>query len=116
VNAGHFPPIIINKQKEIRRLKAGCTVIGAFEKLPEIKEEQINLIGDELLMCYTDGLGELVNEYGEYFEESSLEQFIKDNNEVSAKDFAQNLEDKIDDFAKNEGLKDDIAVLLCKLV
>jgi phosphoserine phosphatase RsbU/P len=116
VNAGHFPPIIINKAQEIRRLKAGCTVIGAFDKLPEIKEEQISLKGDELLICYTDGLGELMNENGEYFEDALLEQFIKDNNEVPAVEFARNLESKIDEFSKIDGLKDDIAVLLCKLV
>ena len=115
VNAGHFPPVLLSSENEITRLKAGCTVIGAFDKLPEIKEGLLNLTGKEMLMCYTDGLGELVNENGEYFEESDLFSFIKNNNGKSAQSFANALEQKIDDFSKTNGLQDDIAVLICKL-
>jgi len=115
VNAGHFPPVLVSDNNEIIRLKAGSTVIGAFDKLPEIKEGLISLKGKETLMCYTDGLGELVNEKGEYFEESDLMTFLKENQHKSAQSFANSLEQKIDEFSKNDGLQDDIAVLICKL-
>lgn len=116
VNAGHFPPVLVSAAgSKIKRLKAGCTVIGAFDRLPEIKEGTIALTGDETLMCYTDGLGELINEKGEYFEENDLMTFLEENHNKSAQSFANALEEKIDAFSKTGGLQDDIAVLICKL-
>ena len=42
INAGHYPPVLFQNGK-IKRLTSGCTVIGAFEKLPEITEEIVPL-------------------------------------------------------------------------
>ena len=36
VNSGHNPPIL-HKNGEIKELKCGTTVLGAFEELPEIE-------------------------------------------------------------------------------
>lgn len=114
INAGHYPPVLRNGEEQIR-LNKGCTVIGAFEKLPEITEDQIDLKENALIMSFTDGLADLKNESGEYFDDEKIEKFVGKNYEKGAKEFNEELIKKIDKFRGPMGFVDDIAVLTCKL-
>ncbi len=62
VNAGHNPPILMDKKNGIRLLEDGSTVLGAMHPLPFLNEGFITNLEDFLLFCYTDGLTETVNE------------------------------------------------------
>jgi len=114
INAGHFPPILFSSG-EITRLDKGCTVIGAFEKMPFIEEETIQLKKESLILTFTDGLTELQNETGEYLQDEGLEAFIQENNHMTVNQFNQKLLKKIDRFRGNKGYADDIAILTCKI-
>jgi sigma-B regulation protein RsbU (phosphoserine phosphatase) len=114
INAGHFPPILYNKG-EITHLDKGCTVIGAFEKLPFIEEENLQLEKESLLLTFTDGLTELQNETGDYMQDDGLEAFIVENFHLTVNQFNQKLLKKIDRFRGNKGYADDIAILTCKI-
>ncbi len=114
INAGHFPPILYNAG-EMFRLDKGCTVIGAFEKMPFIEEETIQLKKESLILTFTDGLTELQNETGDYLQDDGLEDFILQNNHLSVNQFNQKLLKKIDRFRGNRGYADDIAILTCKI-
>jgi sigma-B regulation protein RsbU (phosphoserine phosphatase) len=116
VNAGHFPPILMSQEGAVQRLDKGSTVIGAFDKLPKIQEGHIVLGKGDILLCYTDGIGELKNEQGELFEEKVMVRFLEDNKHKSAASISQGLEMAVNDFANEVDFLDDIAVLLCKLV
>jgi len=114
INAGHFPPVLYNN-KEITRLDKGCTVIGAFEKLPEIEETKIDLEHEALILTFTDGLADLQNSDGAYFDDDKTENFVKDNADLSVKDFNDRLLTEINTFRGEEDYSDDIAVLTCKI-
>ena len=114
INAGHFPPVLYNKG-EITRLDKGCTVIGAFEKLPDIEETKIDLDHEALVLTFTDGLADLQNEEGAYFDEDKTEKFVKDNANLSVQDFNDRLLNEINTFRGEEDYSDDIAVLTCKI-
>ena len=90
INAGHFPPYLVNGKK-IKELKTGSTVIGAFDKLPFIKEEQISLEKDALLFCFTDGLADIKNNEGSYFEETKIHEYVFNNSELAAAAFNDKL-------------------------
>jgi phosphoserine phosphatase RsbU/P len=115
VNAGHFPPILYKQDGTISRLKAGCSVIGAFEKLPEIKAGEEDLEQPCIVLSFTDGLGELQNESGEYYEEQNLIPFIKENSSTLPDDFNSKLLEQIEIFRGKEEYNDDIAVITCKV-
>lgn len=115
VNAGHFPPILYKQDGSISRLKAGCSVIGAFEKLPEIKAGEEDLEQPCIVLSFTDGLGELQNESGEYYEEQNLIPFIKENSSTLPDDFNSKLLEQIEIFRGKEEYNDDIAVITCKV-
>ena len=114
INAGHYPPVLINGG-ELRRLQEGTTVIGAFDKLPGIKEEIIDLEKDALILSFTDGLADLTNEQGEYFEDQKIESFVKSHSKLSPVEFNNALMSEIDIFKGEQEYSDDIAVLTCKV-
>jgi len=115
INAGHFPPYLINGG-EIRELKTGSTVIGAFDKLPFIEEEVIQLKSDALLFCFTDGLADLQDDTGVYYEESKVMEFVLANKELSPKAFNEKLITEIENFKGEQQYVDDIAILTTKVL
>src|SRR5690606_27643059 len=58
INAGHNPPVLVWEDKSMQLLETGTTVLGAFDKLPFIEEEQLMIKAPLLLFSYTDGLTE----------------------------------------------------------
>jgi sigma-B regulation protein RsbU (phosphoserine phosphatase) len=114
VNAGHFPPILKMNDK-LLRLDKGCSFIGAFEKLDNIKEESIQLTSEAMIVSFTDGLPDLRNKEEEYFGDNYLEIFVDENFKLSPDEFNQKLLKEIDDFRGGNEIADDIAVLTCKI-
>jgi sigma-B regulation protein RsbU (phosphoserine phosphatase) len=114
INAGHYPPVLIQNGK-LRRLDKGSTVIGAFENLPEIQEENIQLEGETMILSFTDGLADLRNEMGDFFEDSKIEKFAKDHWKLKPTMFNKELMQEINTFKGAQEYADDIAVLTCKV-
>ena len=114
VNAGHYPPILSMGGK-VRELNQGCTVIGAFEKLPEINEECIDLESDALILSFTDGLIELQDDRNEFFGDARVSKFVKENSDQDPDAFNNKLLEEIDEFRGKQEFNDDIAILTCKI-
>jgi len=114
INAGHYPPLLCN-QGVLRRLDKGCTVIGAFDKLPHIEEEIIKLDGPSVILTFTDGLIELKNNKGEVFTDDKIAEFLCDNNQLGVFEFNEKLLNEIEQFKDLEDYTDDIAILTCKI-
>lgn len=113
INAGNYPPFM-KMGDEIIRLDRGCTVIGAFQSLPFIEMGEIPITGSGLILSFTDGLTDLQNEAGDYFED---EQILKVLHESQAKDaaaFNADLQKSMDTFRGKREFSDDIAVLTCR--
>jgi sigma-B regulation protein RsbU (phosphoserine phosphatase) len=115
INAGHYPPVL-QQNGETRRLDKGSTLIGAFERLPTIEEETISLSKGATILCFTDGLTDLKNENGEYFDDSVVEELLRTGENLSAKEINAQLLKKIDSFKGKQSYPDDIAVITCKLL
>ena len=114
VNAGHYPPIFYDGKTMIE-LKEGSTVIGAFEKLPDIKEGMVKWNRESLLLSFTDGLVDLKNDKGDYFDDQKIKDFVVNNYSKSAEDFNKALLDEIYIYKEKQSFVDDIAILTTKL-
>ena len=114
INAGHYPPLLYMDGK-IRELNQGCTVIGAFDKLPEINEETIKLSKDALILSFTDGLIELQNDDLEYFGDDMVRNFVTTYGDDDPDTFNSKLQEEIDNFRGEQEFNDDIAILTCKI-
>jgi len=114
VNAGHNAPLLFHKN-ELQSLNKGCTILGIFDNLPQIELGEYYLETDALLLMYTDGLTELINEADEFFDSERLEKFILSNNQKSPKEINEELMKVIEEFKGSNGFSDDISILTCRL-
>lgn len=63
VNAGHNPPLLYNKNTGIlTRLDSHCVGIGMLDEIPCIVSHKMVVEKDIKLLCYTDGLVEILND------------------------------------------------------
>jgi len=116
VNAGHNPPMLIMNDKNYP-LDKGCTILGSFEELPSIEVGRQIIVEDEaMLLTYTDGLTDIKNEDGVYFDEQYLLDFALNNYLSSAKEFNSKLVEKIELFKGDLEYPDDCTVLTCKFL
>lgn len=117
VNAGHNPPILIDKKNGLRLLEDGSTVLGAMHPLPFLNEGFITNLEDFLLFCYTDGLTETVNEsQNEFGVDRLLEYFRRsDTYTKDLKVIHQDLIVGLDTFKGRNGYNDDITILSCRV-
>jgi sigma-B regulation protein RsbU (phosphoserine phosphatase) len=74
-NAGHLPPVLIRAGTAIT-LDINGTVVGAFPA-SLYDESRVDLKTGDLLVCYTDGITEPENAYGEMFGEERLIDLVK---------------------------------------
>ncbi|NDG47261.1 MAG: hypothetical protein EBY37_09245 [Flavobacteriia bacterium] len=114
INAGHFPPLLYTSGK-IEELQKGSTIIGAFEKLPFINEGKVKLGSDAMLFCFTDGLVDVTNGSGEYFDEEKLKSHIIENKDKGAAEFNKSIIKELEHFKGANDYVDDIAILTTKI-
>jgi sigma-B regulation protein RsbU (phosphoserine phosphatase) len=117
VNAGHNPPLLVDKKNGLRFLEEGSTVLGALHPLPFINEGFITGLDDFLLFCYTDGLTETLNEAGDEYGQESLVKYFQreDVLERDLKTIHQDLIVALDCFKGRNSYHDDITMLSCRV-
>lgn len=114
INAGHYPPFLIQDGK-ITRLESGCTIIGAFDKLPEIHMGEVKLTHPGTIFACTDGLTDVLNNLDEYFDDDHLLAILEGSDKaISAENLNNTLMNEVDVFRGTMAYPDDIAMLTCK--
>jgi len=114
INAGHNQPVIYNG-KEITLLDKGCTLLGIFDELPSVVKGVEKIDANSIVVNYTDGLTELENEQGVFFEQERLIDFIKKNHQLKIKKFNIKLLQEINTFKGTKQFSDDITLLSCRI-
>lgn len=113
INAGHFPPFLI-QNGEITRLESGCTIIGAFETLPEINMGEVRLEHPGTIFACTDGLTDVTNETGAFFDDARIASVIRASDSIGSAELLNDaLINEVDLFRGLRPYPDDIAMLTC---
>ncbi len=114
VNAGHNPPLLLrNKNGEIVRLSTGGVVLGAMKGL-KMDEKTIDLYSGDLLVLYTDGVTEAINQAEDQFGETRLIEIIKNNQDLPSEDLKNLIIDQVYDFASGTPQADDITLMVLR--
>ncbi len=78
INAGHNPPLLFEKKKKkLNLLHGGCVGMGMLDELPFIKKGEFILDEPTKMLCYTDGLVELIDESGVELGTARLEKHLR---------------------------------------
>lgn len=114
VNSGHNQPLMSMGGK-VYHLDKGSTILGSFMELPEVEIGEIKIDQEAIIVTFTDGLTDVQNDAGAFFDEDMLKEFTLKNEHDSATIFNQKLMDAIELFKGDLSYPDDIAVLTCKV-
>ncbi len=110
VNAGHNPPLLYEiADKKLTLLKSGCVGLGMLDTIPFIVKGICSITGDTKLLCYTDGLVEILEEDQVNLATTFLEDQLC--NPHSIEDNIQEIIEKQQILAGNASIFDDITIL-----
>ena len=114
INAGHNPPVLCY-DNDLKLLDKGCTILGAFDALPFIHQTDIDLVPNALIVTYTDGLTDLEDKSGTYFETERLYGFIQENQTLPIPQFNDSLLETLKNFKGEQAYTDDISILTYRI-
>lgn len=113
-NAGHNPPLYLNGG-QIRRLRAGGTVVGVFAD-SKYEQETIQVKPGDLFVAYTDGIVESVNEYGEEYGEDRLTDLVAQNRHLDADAIKDIVVRQVLSWTFSEERDDDMTLIIAKIL
>jgi sigma-B regulation protein RsbU (phosphoserine phosphatase) len=117
-NAGHNPPLVFrsgeSQGETVRWLWPTGAAIALIEE-SEFREEKIRLEPGDVLLLYTDGVTEAMNEKGEEFGREKLAEVVRHEASSSAKDLIQRIRQELAEFTGRQSLADDATIVACKI-
>jgi len=116
VNAGHNPPLWFRTgQEEPEQLEEGGLILGAMPTMQPYEEQTITLSTGDLLVLYTDGVTEAMNEdETEEFGEERLIQCIEANRERNASEIHDAVIEEVRNFSEDIQY-DDITLIVIRV-
>lgn len=112
-NAGHNPPFIIRADGNVRLLDKGGIVIGFLNNQQYVQDEVDFLPGD-LLVAYTDGVTETMNDAGTEYGEERLIELIKANQDKPIHVIKNMIIRDLRDFSNDAPPPDDVTMILAR--
>ena len=113
-NGGHNPPYLVRKGSVPERLKQrNGPALGVVE-LAEYTEDRIVLESGDLLLVYSDGVTEAMNEARELFGDTRLEAALSPDHVNSAEDAVHAIAGAVTAFENGAPPSDDTTILAVK--
>lgn len=110
VNAGHNPPLVYNKKTGIlTSLDSHCVGIGMLDEIPCIASHKMVVEQDIKLLCYTDGLVEILNDDLVEAGTEVIETFLQ--NDLPIKENIDAIVNHYGIMEDNQSIFDDITML-----
>jgi serine phosphatase RsbU (regulator of sigma subunit) len=113
VTAGHNAPVLRRSSGEIERLETGGVPLGVQDDWP-YELGTTNLGPDDLLVIFSDGVSEAVNEHNEEYGEGRLVELLRAAPRESAKDSLERVIRGVDGFVGETRQLDDITCLVLR--
>ncbi len=113
-NAGHLSPLLI-RNGEVTPLDSNGLVVGAIPRA-QYDESCLVIHPGDLLVCYTDGITEPENAYGEMFGEERLIELVKKHAHQDDSDIVRIVMDAVRAWTGSPELFDDMTLLLARQV
>jgi len=114
VNAGHNPPIFYNHQQDaLQRLYPNGMVLGIDPESP-FTQRTLHLNPGDLMLLYTDGLIDAINERQEDFGLARVEQILFQHRHASAGEILARLDEALFHHIGSTTPVDDVTLLLVK--
>jgi len=114
VNAGHNPPYILRGDTVIK-LSQGGIIFGVMKTSVPYIFEEVELMKDDVIILYTDGVSEALNLEFEEYSEQRLEKIAKSLMNKSAKEILNGIKEDVQIFTQGNLQSDDITMIVVKV-
>jgi sigma-B regulation protein RsbU (phosphoserine phosphatase) len=112
-SAGHERPFTFSTNGESSRLEAGGTVLSFLERYP-YEEEVVTFSPGDILVVFSDGVTEAMNDQGEEYGEERLLALLKHNLDRPAKTLIDKVVTDVQKHAGDHPQTDDITLIAVK--
>ncbi len=112
-NAGHNPPILLDKNGDISFIDRGSVPLGMFRDT-RYHEYYLTTEPGEVLVLFTDGVTEAQNADGDEFGRDRLARSIKDNRRLSARELISAVHKDVIEWTDGGGATDDVTFFVIK--
>jgi serine phosphatase RsbU (regulator of sigma subunit)/pSer/pThr/pTyr-binding forkhead associated (FHA) protein len=111
INAGHNPPLIIDKKGKITRLESCGLCLGMFPASTyEVKKVTIN--DGEMAVLFTDGITESRNKDNKEFDEKGLIKLLRKHPKLKADKILKKVNEELDSFTAGADRMDDMTLVI----
>jgi sigma-B regulation protein RsbU (phosphoserine phosphatase) len=111
VNAGHNPPLLLNRDGSMKELTEGGMVLGLFASA-QYEAGAVKLQPGDRLVLFTDGVVEALNVEGEEFGVERLIEFLRANAQSVAPEILSRLQEAVLSFSAHTPQHDDITMMV----
>jgi sigma-B regulation protein RsbU (phosphoserine phosphatase) len=113
-NAGHPPPLLMRRGEDrFRALEVTGIALGVVEGM-KYEERQIDLLPGDILVLYTDGVNEAINDREEQYGLARLCRTVRGSRDLSAQGILDAILKDIALFAGDQAQFDDITMIVLK--
>lgn len=112
-NAGHNPPVLVRASDDIEHLTEGGLPVGIRPDLP-YGVGSVELRPGDILVTFSDGVTEAVNDKDEEFGEDRLVALVKKHRSSSAASLRDLIDEAVGQFAGKQPAFDDMTLLIAK--
>ncbi len=115
VNAGHNPPLLMRADGTAEFLEKGGIPVGLLDEAA-YEEARVELEPGDVLVLFSDGISESVNEQGEEFGIARLVEVVRRYREQRAAALRDRLEEALSHFVGGARPADDMTLVILKRV
>ena len=111
-NGGHNAPMLVTKDG-VRRLETGGVVLGLFEHAT-FDEETLSLQPGDVIVAFSDGVSEAMNEAGDEFTDERLLASIEAHRSKPPQELLDALLADVRTFCGQATPNDDVTMVTCR--
>ena len=112
-NGGHNAPMFVRRSGDVERLDKGGLPIGMMQGVA-YQEASVAFDRGDVLVIYSDGITESINEREEEFDEERLIEVVKDNLGRSASGIRDRIDEALSRFVGTTAPVDDMTLMIIK--
>lgn len=114
VNAGHNHPFVFRSDGTIERLELGGLILGVMKTQRPYLEGEITLRSGDVMLCFTDGVSEAMNESGEEYSEERMVDRVRPYLGSPAREIMEALVEDVRKHGQKIPQSDDITLVVIK--
>jgi len=114
-NAGHVYPLVFDSSNKVQQLRKGGYFLGIMENA-EYESQSISLHPGQIIVLYSDGVTDTMNQSGELFGIERLKKVVRSHLNCTAQEIRDSIHEACQAFRKEEEQFDDFTAIIIKVM